>query len=698
MTAYVPPHMRNKQPSGGNGGGNAPSSNPRPSGNSGRSGGGGGFRGSGHHGNQGGGSASSAGGSAGRNDSRSTGYQAPQGGGGGRAPQSTNSRWNMQPDNGGGGRGGGGRGGGGRRDDRGGGGGYGGGRGGGGRGGRSGRAGRNARGFFGRIGKNANTERQLFGEVQNTGINFDKYDDIPVEVGGENCPDPIEAFNPEVLGDDLGLACSLSGFERPTPVQKYAIPIGLADRDLMACAQTGSGKTAGFLFPCIIKLLREGPLPEPEDHGSGRYGKAFPSCLILSPTRELAIQIHEECRKFTYSTGIRPSCIYGGADAREQLRDLERGVDILTATPGRLTDFIERGRVSMACIRILIMDEADRMLDMGFEPQIRRIVDEEDMAGTGHQGGQRQTFMFSATFPKEIQALAGDFLTDYIFLSVGRVGAAATDVKQTVRYVENRDKLPEIIKLLNTIDEGLVMIFVETKRNADYIENQLIREGFPSTSIHGDRTQREREDALNTFRTGQTPIMVCTDVAARGLDVKGVTHVVNFDFPNNIDDYVHRIGRTGRAGHTGEALSFFCDKNRGQAQALVDMMTENGHEVPEFLVTMGRNSGYRGGRGGGGRRGGKGGRNKGGNFGGRDYRNDGGGRNGGGGGYGGGGYGGGGRSQSGGRFGGGGDNSRFQGGGGGGYGGGGGGRGGNGGGYGGGGGGGRGGGGDNSAW
>lgn len=168
------------------------------------------------------------------------------------------------------------------------------------------------------------------------------------------------------------------------------------------------------------------------------------------------------------------------------------------------------------------------------------------MPPTGPEPDDSQTFMFSATFPREIQRLASDFLTDYIFLSVGRVGAASSDVDQNVEFVEENNKLAFLIRYLSTIDDGLVLVFVETKRNADYIENQFIREGFPSTSIHGDRTQREREDALNTFRTGQTPIMVATDVAARGLDIKGVTHVINYDMPNNIDDYVHRIGRTGR--------------------------------------------------------------------------------------------------------------------------------------------------------
>ena len=642
MAAYVPPHLRNRNKAAGAGGAS----------------GAGGAGGAGSGGSQGGrhgqgsrqGGRGNQGGFRGNMDNN---RQGDRGGGGGGAapPRPTNSRWSNFSSDDGRSRGGG-YGGRQQRDQM--------------FGNRRGRGKNsiNARGFHGRMGRDERLERELFGNISNTGINFDKYDDIPVEVGGENCPDAVTEFSTEVLGPELANACALAGFSKPTPVQKYAIPIGVANRDLMACAQTGSGKTAGFLFPCIMKLLEKGPIPEP-DHNPGRYGKAFPSCLILSPTRELASQIHEEARKFTYGSGLRACCIYGGAPAREQLMDIERGCDILTATPGRLHDFIERGRVGLFCIQVLIMDEADRMLDMGFEPQIRRIVKEEDMPKTGHEGGERQTFMFSATFPKEIQRLASDFLTDYIFLSVGRVGAAATDVEQSVEYVEDRDKLPFLIRLLNQIDDGLVLVFVETKRNADYIENQLIREGFPSTSIHGDRTQHEREDALRTFRNGTTPIMVATDVASRGLDIKGVTQVINYDFPNNIDDYVHRIGRTGRAGHKGRAVSFICGKNRNVARDLMDLMVENNHSVPDFLEQMTR-GGFRG-RGGGG---GRGGRNRGrGNFGGRDYR--GGGRQSGGGG-------------GGSRFGGGNDNSRFHGGSGGGYG-----RGGGGGGN---------GGGDNSAW
>merc|ERR1712032_514329 len=325
----------------------------------------------------------------------------------------------------------------------------------------------------------------------------------------------------------------------------------------------------------------------------------------------------------------------GGADVREQLRHIERGCDLLIATPGRLVDLIERGRLSMQKIRFLVLDEADRMLDMGFEPQIRRIVEEEGMP----QGGDRQTMMFSATFPTEIQRLASDFLRDYIFLTVGRVGSASKDVTQKVEYIEENEKLDSVMKFLLTVEDGLILIFTETKRNCDYLEDILCAKGFPACSIHGDKSQREREESLRSFKRGITPVMVATDVASRGLDIPNVTQVINYDLPTNIDDYVHRIGRTGRAGNTGNALAFVNEKNSGIIRELRDMLDENDQEVPPWLNQMASYSG----RGGGGRRNG---RNS--NFGGRDYRksnndnNRGGGRNSGyrDSGYGGGGYGG----------------------------------------------------------
>lgn len=459
-------------------------------------------------------------------------------------PAATNSRWSNVDTGGGGG-------GGGYRNDRGGGGRF-----------SQNQARRNERGFHGDLRPDPRLERSLFhrDDQQTTGINFDNYDKIPVESTGNDIPEPISTYEEDTIGADLFRNTQLCGYVKPTPVQKYSVPIGSAGRDLMACAQTGSGKTAGFLFPIIMAMIRNGGHDPPEN----ARRRVYPEALILAPTRELASQIQDESRKFTYCTGIASVVVYGGADVREQLRHIDRGCDLLVATPGRLVDLIERGRLAMDHIRFLVLDEADRMLDMGFEPQIRRIVEEEGMPC----GEDRQTMLFSATFPANIQRLASDFLRDYIFLTVGRVGSASKDVTQTVEFVENNDKIDTLMRFLLTIEEGLILIFVETKRSCDYIEDVLCNKGFPACSIHGDKSQREREDALRSFKRAHTPVMVATDVASRGLDIPNVTQVVNFDLPTNIDDYVHRIGRTGRAGNTGAALSFINEKNGNVAREL----------------------------------------------------------------------------------------------------------------------------------
>ena len=275
------------------------------------------------------------------------------------------------------------------------------------------------------------------------------------------------------------------------------------------------------------------------------------------------------------------------------------------------------------------------MLDMGFEPQIRRIVEQEGMPT------ERQTFMFSATFPSEIQRLAADFMKEYIFLAVGRVGAASKDVTQSVEWVEEADKVDFTIDFLRRAPEGLVLIFVETKRGADYLEECLCRNSFPASSIHGDKSQREREDALRLFRSGRTPILVATDVASRGLDIPNVTQVINYDLPSHVDDYVHRIGRTGRVGNTGSALSIMNDRNRNIAKDLGELLIENEQYCPPWLERMAAPSGYGSSRGGGGR-----GRGRGSKFGARDMRREHGGGGGGrGGGRGGGGQWGGGGGQ-----------------------------------------------------
>jgi len=475
---------------------------------------------------------------------------------------------------------------------------------------------------------NPRLERELFGvpndpSKQQTGINFSNYDDIPVEASGQDVPEPATQFTNPPLDDHLLSNIQLANYKTPTPVQKHSIPIVMAGRDLMACAQTGSGKTGGFLFPILSQAFINGPSTAPQQasggYGYGRQRKAYPTSLILAPTRELVSQIYDEARKFAYRSWVRPCVVYGGADIGSQLRQIERGCDLLVATPGRLVDLIERGRISLANIKYLVLDEADRMLDMGFEPQIRRIVEGEDMPST--QG--RQTLMFSATFPRDIQMLARDFLKDYVFLSVGRVGSTSENITQKIEYVEDPDKRSVLLDILHTHGAGLTLIFVETKRMADSLSDFLQNQAFPATSIHGDRTQRERERALEMFRNARCPILVATAVAARGLDIPNVTHVVNYDLPTDIDDYVHRIGRTGRAGNTGISTAFFNRGNRGVVRDLIDLLKEAHQEVPAFLEGIAREgSGFGGGNARGGRTGG--GRGRGGNAN-RDFRKAGGG-------------------------------------------------------------------------
>ncbi|KAF5133256.1 ATP-dependent RNA helicase DED1 [Metarhizium anisopliae] len=483
---------------------------------------------------------------------------------------------------------------------------------------------------------NPRLERDLFGTIddpskQHTGINFEKYDDIPVEASGHDVPEAVLQFTTPPLDEHLCRNIELAHYKVPTPVQKYSIPIVMGGRDLMACAQTGSGKTGGFLFPILSQAFINGPSAVPANAAGqfGRQRKAYPTSLILAPTRELVSQIYDEARKFAYRSWVRPCVVYGGADIGSQLRQIERGCDLLVATPGRLVDLIERGRISLCNIKYLVLDEADRMLDMGFEPQIRRIVEGEDMPPVA----DRQTLMFSATFPRDIQMLARDFLKDYVFLSVGRVGSTSENITQKVEFVEDIDKRSVLLDILHTHAGGLTLIFVETKRMADSLSDFLINQSFPATSIHGDRTQRERERALEFFRNGRCPILVATAVAARGLDIPNVTHVINYDLPTDVDDYVHRIGRTGRAGNTGIATAFFNRGNRGIVRELMDLLKEANQEVPAFLEAIARESSFGGG--------GRGGRSRGGGGGGgrgsanRDFRKFGGGGGGGGGGFGG---------------------------------------------------------------
>ncbi|XP_017473537.1 PREDICTED: ATP-dependent RNA helicase bel [Rhagoletis zephyria] len=476
-------------------------------------------------------------------------------------------------------------------------------------------------------------EQELFG-VGNTGINFDKYEDIPVEATGQNVPTNITSFEDVQLTEIIRNNVTLARYDKPTPVQKHAIPIIINGRDLMACAQTGSGKTAAFLLPILNQMYEHGMTPPPQNNRQYSRRKQYPLGLVLAPTRELATQIFEEAKKFAYRSRMRPAVLYGGNNTSEQMRELDRGCHLIVATPGRLEDMITRGKVGLDNIRFLVLDEADRMLDMGFEPQIRRIVEQSNMPPTG----QRQTLMFSATFPKQIQELASDFLSNYIFLAVGRVGSTSENITQTILWVYEQDKRSYLLDLLSSIRAGaeyskdsLTLIFVETKKGADALEEFLYQCNHPVTSIHGDRTQKEREEALRCFRSGDCPILVATAVAARGLDIPHVKHVINFDLPSDVEEYVHRIGRTGRMGNLGVATSFFNEKNRNICGDLLELLVETKQEVPGFLeelISSDRSHGGNRRRGGGG----PGGARYGGGFGSRDYRQTSGGGGGGGGG------------------------------------------------------------------
>ena len=449
--------------------------------------------------------------------------------------------------------------------------------------------------------RNDAMELELFGSKYETeqkisGINFDSYDDIPVEVTGNDPPEPINEFTSPPLNLLLEETIKLAPFSKPTPVQRYSIPIVINGRDIMACAQTGSGKTAAFLFPVLSNMFDQGPSLIPDNMKHSYSRKVFPTAIVLAPTRELATQIFEESKKFSYRSWVKPFVVYGGTDVGTQLRGLSKGCDFIIATPGRLNDILERGKISLVNVKYLILDEADRMLDMGFEPQIRNIVENHDMPSAK----ERTTLLFSATFPKDIQYLARDFLNDYLFLSIGRVGSTSENISQNLIYVEEFDKKSILLDLLSNVNIGPTLVFVETKRMANELTEFLISQKCKATAIHGDRSQIERERALSSFRTGNTNILVATAVAARGLDIPTVTHVVNYDLPNDIDDYVHRIGRTGRAGNIGASTSFFNRSNKNIARSIVQILMETNQEIPLFLKDISKESSgsIRSGRGG----------------------------------------------------------------------------------------------------
>ncbi|KAJ7970819.1 putative Dead box ATP-dependent RNA helicase [Quillaja saponaria] len=413
---------------------------------------------------------------------------------------------------------------------------------------------------------------------------------------GDNVPPPFMSFESTGFPSELLREVQNAGFSAPTPIQAQSWPIALQSRDIVAIAKTGSGKTLGYLIPGFVHLKRSRNNPQ-----------LGPTVLVLSPTRELATQIQDEAVKFGKSSRISCTCLYGGAPKGPQLRDIDRGADIVVATPGRLNDILEMRKISLQQVAYLVLDEADRMLDMGFEPQIRKVVNEVP--------ARRQTLMFTATWPKEVRKIAADLLVNPVQVNIGNVDelVANKSITQHIEVLAPLEKHRRLEQILQSQDPGSkIIIFCSTKKMCDQLARNLTRQ-FGAAAIHGDKSQGERDHVLNQFRTGRSPVLVATDVAARGLDIKDIRVVVNYDFPTGVEDYVHRIGRTGRAGATGLAYTFFGDQDAKYASDLVKVLEGANQQVPPELCDMasrggGMNRFRHWGSGSGGRDGGRGGR------------------------------------------------------------------------------------------
>jgi ATP-dependent RNA helicase RhlE len=340
------------------------------------------------------------------------------------------------------------------------------------------------------------------------------------------------------LSDPLLRGVLASGYTSPTEIQSEAIPAALSGQDIIGCAQTGTGKTAAFALPILSRIFREQP-------ASGQ--KRVIRSLILTPTRELAVQIERSILGYGRFVGVRALAIYGGVDIKRQLETLRHGVDIVVATPGRLMDHMRRGSVDFRALEVLVLDEADRMFDMGFIDDVRRII--------ATLPEQRQTLLFSATIPPEVQRLAASVQKDPRMIQIGEQRNPIETITQHVHAVLRQQKIDLLLHMLRNRSMHSVLVFSRTKHGADKIHRKLEQAGIVSVALHSGRSQGQRQRALDGFKKGRYQVMVATDIAARGIDVRGISHVVNFDVPLYARDYIHRIGRTGRAAATGDAIT-----------------------------------------------------------------------------------------------------------------------------------------------
>ncbi|PVD22685.1 hypothetical protein C0Q70_15940 [Pomacea canaliculata] len=394
---------------------------------------------------------------------------------------------------------------------------------------------------------------------------------VDVEDTSVKIPNPVVTFEdafahyPEILRE-----IEKQKFTEPSPIQAQAWPVLLSGLDLIGIAQTGTGKTLAFLLPALVHI---------DGQSVPRTSRTGPTVLVLCPTRELAQQIEKEVNKINYK-GIKSVCVYGGGNRRDQIKVVTKGVEIVVATPGRLNDLIMNNIIDVKTVTYLVLDEADRMLDLGFEPEIRKIL--LDIRP------DRQTVMTSATWPPDVQRLADKYMNKPVHVFVGTLDLAAVhSVTQKIVFVAEEDKKDKLFQFLEDMkSDDKVIIFVGKKIVADDISSDLAMKGIECQCIHGDREQCDREQALDEFKRSVVRILVATDVASRGLDVKDITHVLNFDFPRNIEEYVHRVGRTGRAGRCGNSVTFMTRNDWRSAQSLIDIMAEANQVVPEELLEM----------------------------------------------------------------------------------------------------------------
>ncbi|XP_022722478.1 DEAD-box ATP-dependent RNA helicase 21 [Durio zibethinus] len=411
-------------------------------------------------------------------------------------------------------------------------------------------------------------------------------EDFNISYKGSKIPRPMRSWTESKLSAELLKAVERVGYKKPSPIQMAAIPLGLQQRDVIGIAETGSGKTAAFVLPMLSYISRLPPMSE-ENEAEGPYA------VVMAPTRELAQQIEDETMKFAHYLGIKVVSIVGGQSIEEQGFRIRQGCEVVIATPGRLLDCLERRYAVLNQCNYVVLDEADRMIDMGFEPQVVGVLDampssnlkpENEDEELDEKRIYRTTYMFSATMPPAVERLARKYLRNPVVVTIGTAGKATDLISQHVMMMKESEKFMRLQKLLDDLGDKTAIVFVNTKKNADTISKNLDKAGYKVTTLHGGRSQEQREISLEGFRAKRYNVLVATDVAGRGIDIPDVAHVINYDMPGNIEMYTHRIGRTGRAGKTGVATTFLTLHDTDVFFDLKQMLVQSGSPVPHELA------------------------------------------------------------------------------------------------------------------